>query len=151
MVWVKGLRSVVKALLSYQPLSVVAQAPSQGWQWQMLSFPRHWQLKPCSIRPRYLWYCKHAGSYCVHIYTSSHHYPAVPLAHVIFEQVDFIAKLAALVPKPRVNLIRLHDVFAPNSKHRAWVTPARRVKGSQNVAHEQEEKHPAPPQDSLLS
>ncbi len=34
--------------------------------------------------------------------------------HVIFEPVDFIAKLAALVPKPRVNLTRYHGVFAPN-------------------------------------
>jgi len=38
--------------------------------------------------------------------------------HVIFEPVDFIAKLAALVPRPRVNLTRFHSVFARNSKHR---------------------------------
>ena len=46
--------------------------------------------------------------------------------HVIFEPLDFIARLAALVPKPRVNLTRFHGVFAPNSKQRARVTPARR-------------------------
>ena len=34
--------------------------------------------------------------------------------HVIFEPLDFIAKLAALVPKPRVNLTRFHGVFAHN-------------------------------------
>ncbi len=34
--------------------------------------------------------------------------------HVIFEPLDFIARLAALVPKPRVNLPRFHGVFAPN-------------------------------------
>jgi len=28
--------------------------------------------------------------------------------HVLFEPVDFIARLAALVPKPRVNLTRYH-------------------------------------------
>lgn len=39
--------------------------------------------------------------------------------HVIFEPLDFIARLAALVPKPRVNLTRFHGVFAPNSRHRA--------------------------------
>ena len=50
--------------------------------------------------------------------------------HVIFEPLDFIARLAALVPKPRVNLTRFHGVFAPNSKHRAWVTPAKRGKGN---------------------
>ena len=39
-----------------------------------------------------------------------------------------ISRLVALVPKPRVNLTRFHGVFAPNSKHRAQVTPARRGK-----------------------
>jgi hypothetical protein len=33
--------------------------------------------------------------------------------HVIFEPLDFIARLAALVPKPGVNLTRYHGVFAP--------------------------------------
>lgn len=49
--------------------------------------------------------------------------------HVIFEPLDFIARLAALVPKPRVNLTRFHGVFAPNSKQRSLVTPAKRGKG----------------------
>ena len=40
-----------------------------------------------------------------------------------------MAKLAALVPRPRVNLTRFHGVFAPNSKHRIQVTPAKRGKG----------------------
>ena len=31
--------------------------------------------------------------------------------HLIFEPVDFITKLAALVPKPRVNLSHYHNVF----------------------------------------
>jgi len=63
--------------------------------------------------------------------------------HVIFEPVDFIAKLAALVPKPRVNLTRFHGVFAPNSKHRARVTPAKRGKGCQKAAEGQDEQTPA--------
>jgi hypothetical protein len=50
--------------------------------------------------------------------------------HVIFELLDFIARLAALVPKPRVNLTRFHRVFAPNSKHRVLVTPAKRGRGN---------------------
>ena len=50
--------------------------------------------------------------------------------HVIFEPLDFIARLAALIPRPRANLTRFHGVFAPNSKHRALVTPARRGKGN---------------------
>ena len=46
--------------------------------------------------------------------------------HILFEPLDFIAKLAALVPRPRVNLTRYHGVFAPRSQYRALVTPARR-------------------------
>jgi uncharacterized membrane protein len=49
--------------------------------------------------------------------------------HVIFEPLDFIARLVALVPKPRVNLTRFHGIFAPNSKYRALVTPAKRGRG----------------------
>jgi hypothetical protein len=37
------------------------------------------------------------------------------------------------VPKPRVNLTRFHGVFAPNSKYRARVTPAKRGRGGQQA------------------
>jgi hypothetical protein len=43
--------------------------------------------------------------------------------HVIFEPEDFIARLAALVPKPRAHLTRYHGVFAPASPDRARVVP----------------------------
>ena len=49
--------------------------------------------------------------------------------HVMFEPLDFISRLASLVPKPRVNLTRFHGVFAPNSKYRLLVTPAKRGRG----------------------
>ncbi len=55
--------------------------------------------------------------------------------HVIFEPLDFIARLAALVPKPRVNLTRFHGVFAPNSRHRALVTLAKRGKGKKAMVN----------------
>jgi hypothetical protein len=48
--------------------------------------------------------------------------------HIMFEPLDFISRLVALVPRPRVNLTRFHGVFAPNSKYRSKVTPARRGK-----------------------
>jgi hypothetical protein len=31
--------------------------------------------------------------------------------HVVLKSLDFIARLAALVPKPRVNLTRFHGVL----------------------------------------
>jgi hypothetical protein len=37
--------------------------------------------------------------------------------HVVLEPLDFIARLAALVPRPRLNLTRFHGVFAPTT---AW-------------------------------
>ncbi len=45
---------------------------------------------------------------------------------VIFEPLDFIARLAALAPKPRVRSTRFHGLFAPNSRYRGRVTKAKR-------------------------
>ena len=53
---------------------------------------------------------------------------------VAFEPVDFIARLAALVPKPRVNLTRYHGVLAPNHRWRRLVTPAKRGKRVKPIA-----------------
>ncbi|MFN9656738.1 MAG: transposase [Dolichospermum sp.] len=46
--------------------------------------------------------------------------------HVEFEPIDFIAKLAALVPPPRAQLTRFHGIFAPNANLRAQLTPSGR-------------------------
>ena len=43
--------------------------------------------------------------------------------HVVLDPIDFIARLAALVPRPRAHLTRYHGVFAPNFKHRHRVVP----------------------------
>ena len=39
----------------------------------------------------------------------------------MLDPLDFLARLAALVPRPRINLTRFHGVFAPNSRLRARV------------------------------
>ena len=57
--------------------------------------------------------------------------------------LDFIARLAALVPKPRVNLTRFHGVFVPNSKHRSQVTPARRGKRPTDEDTTPDQRHTA--------
>jgi hypothetical protein len=54
--------------------------------------------------------------------------------HVLFEPLDLLARLAALVPKPRANLTRYHGVFAPHSAQRARVTRAGRGKGATGQA-----------------
>jgi hypothetical protein len=43
--------------------------------------------------------------------------------HVIFEPEDFMARLAARVPKPRAHLTRSHGVFAPASPDRPRIVP----------------------------
>jgi len=43
----------------------------------------------------------------------------------MFEPLDFLARLAALVPAPGVNLTRFHGVFAPNHRLRAKIVPGR--------------------------
>jgi len=45
---------------------------------------------------------------------------------VILEPLDFMSRLAALVPTPRINLTRYHGVFAPNHRWREQVTLAKR-------------------------
>lgn len=50
---------------------------------------------------------------------------------VSVEPLDFIARLAALVPPPRVHLTRFHGVFAAHAALRAAITPAGRGPGAQ--------------------
>jgi hypothetical protein len=45
--------------------------------------------------------------------------------HILFSPQDFIARLAALVPRPRTNLTRYHGVFAPSSPMRRAIVPTR--------------------------
>ena len=47
--------------------------------------------------------------------------------------MEFMGRLAALVPKPRVNLTRFHGVFSPNSKLREYVVPQKPVEEQENL------------------
>jgi hypothetical protein len=53
--------------------------------------------------------------------------------HVIFEPLDFLARLASLVPGPRANLTRFHGVFAANHRLRPQVVPAKRGGGAVKI------------------
>ena len=44
--------------------------------------------------------------------------------HIVFEPLEFMAKLAALVPAPRTHLVRYHGVLAPCASRRRLVVPA---------------------------
>ena len=43
--------------------------------------------------------------------------------HLVLSPLEFMQRLAALVPRPRLHLIRFHGVLAPNAKLRSLVVP----------------------------
>ena len=55
--------------------------------------------------------------------------------HVVVSPLEFIGRLAALVPKPRVNLTRFHGVFSSNSKLRKQVVPQPPAEREQRQKH----------------
>ena len=43
--------------------------------------------------------------------------------HIGMSPLEFMQRLAALVPRPRLHLIRFHGVLAPNAKLRSEIIP----------------------------
>src|SRR5207248_518021 len=48
-------------------------------------------------------------------------------SHFLFEPIEFLEKLAAIIPRPGVNLLLYHGVLAPRSRWRARVVAYGRV------------------------
>ena len=44
--------------------------------------------------------------------------------HIVMAPLEFMQRLAALVPRPRLHLIRFHGVLAPNAKLRREIIPS---------------------------
>src|SRR5262249_15219180 len=62
--------------------------------------------------------------------------------HIVMEPLEFMERLAALAPRPRLHLIRFHGVLAPNAKLRSKIvaSPAERAtETSSEDAHAQGE------------
>jgi len=55
-------------------------------------------------------------------------------SHVVLSPMEFMGRLAALVPRPRVNLTRFHGVFSPRSKLREYVVPGKSEDESEQVS-----------------
>ena len=44
--------------------------------------------------------------------------------HIVLDPLDFLSRLASLIPRPRIHLIRFPKAaFAPNCKYRSLVIP----------------------------
>lgn len=61
---------------------------------------------------------------------------------MLLEPLDFLARLAALVPPPRAHLTRYHGAFAAASALRAAIAPSGRGRGARHT--EGAAKRPAP-------
>lgn len=44
--------------------------------------------------------------------------------HILFDPLELVEKVVALIPPPRANLLRYHGLLAPNSKVRAKIIPS---------------------------
>jgi hypothetical protein len=68
---------------------------------------------------------------------------------IVLEPLELMARLAALVPPPRMHLTRYHGVFAPHSRLRAAITPAGRGAGGKGA--KQDAEAPAEPKPVAMS
>ena len=59
-------------------------------------------------------------------------------SHLVMSPLEFMQRLAALVPHPRLHLIRFHGVLTPNARLRSMVTPGgQRTAASEKSARQQ--------------
>lgn len=56
---------------------------------------------------------------------------------------EFIEKLVAIIPQPRIHLTRFHGILAPHSKHRSKIVP-NQVPAHESCEHEEKQKPKKP-------
>jgi Putative transposase len=72
--------------------------------------------------------------------------------HIVMSPLDFMQRLAALVPCPRLHLRRFHGVLAPTAKRRPEIVPGRPVNSNDTADdHGEAPPHPAPARMRLKS
>ncbi len=54
--------------------------------------------------------------------------------HIVMSPLEFMQRLAALVPRPRLHLIRFHGVLAPHARLRAAIVPGATENTSEHAA-----------------
>jgi len=65
--------------------------------------------------------------------------------HIVMSPLEFMQRLAALVPRPRLHLIRFHGVLAPHANLRAQIVPSAPVNAHENCDHHAPAAHPEAP------
>ncbi|MGH8654631.1 MAG: transposase [Gammaproteobacteria bacterium] len=64
--------------------------------------------------------------------------------HIVMSPLEFLQRLAALVPRPRLHLIRFHGVLAPHAKLRPAIIPSASIDANAPAAEQGETPHPSP-------
>ncbi len=64
--------------------------------------------------------------------------------HIVMSPLEFLQRLAALVPRPRLHLIRFHGVLAPNAKLRPAIIPSASSDANPAAPDQAESPHPSP-------
>ncbi len=64
--------------------------------------------------------------------------------YAVFTPVEFLEKLAAIVPPPRSHLVKYHGILAPNHRRRAEVVPVKRPARPAGDCRRPDEPPPAP-------
>ena len=65
--------------------------------------------------------------------------------HIVMSSLDFLQRLAALVPRPRLHLIRFHGVLILNAKLRAEIIPSVPVNANDTSADHADAPPPSAP------
>jgi hypothetical protein len=55
--------------------------------------------------------------------------------HIVMTPLELMQRLAALVPRPRLHLIRFHGVLAPHAKLRAQIVPSEPLNAHETCDH----------------
>jgi len=63
--------------------------------------------------------------------------------HIVMSPLQLMQRLAALVPRPRLHLIRFHGVLAPHAKLRAQIVPVEPVNAREACHHHPAQTPPA--------
>jgi hypothetical protein len=65
--------------------------------------------------------------------------------HIVLEPLEFMQRLAALVPRPRLHLIRFHGLLAPNARLRPQIIPDAPVNATDDPSGHAETPHSSAP------
>jgi hypothetical protein len=118
---------------SIQGFSLHAAVYCAPWERQKLEHLCRYVARPAIAEDR-LWVDDRNGEI---IYKLKRDYTD-GTSHLVFSPLEFMEKLAALVPKPRVHLTRFHGCLAPHAKIRSLIVPKKETPKAVGISEQAE-------------